>query len=442
MCISVSKVLFPVLGLSGIFCMAGQVLAQPSIGSVSLDSNDSKLLDSIIVMGSGFGSKTQSAPVLFDQVEDAYENGRRNEVYSNVDDGELVIRSSDPTISLWEKSSLAIMIDSGRAPRYPSSQAHYYFEGENNFLGWPNAYGGFETPVDNKKLYISWWYKPKFDPSSYWAFSRETQSGTFSRLEKLLVDGRDVGVFIGIDRDNLINASFPGSNSGALKGQTIRGAESGATVIFPNEGRGGSGSGYESPGSQKYIRIWEDPYGKDGIRLSWTQMHQTGMGVVNWEAKPLNGGDWNHLEVALDTEKGRADFFLNGDNFTGFDFDPSEDFGGQWSPTVALLGLNGKVGKLQEGEIDDIYIDSSLQRVAIGDAANYADLTDYEIQRPTSWSSEKIEFQLVLGQFESRDTLSGLYVYVFDNDGKVNQQGYEICEDCKSPPASTPLIVK
>lgn len=437
--------------LATIFVFSGlvsPVYAAPEISSVVSEGSSTNDVKRVSVFGAGFGEKSQASPVLIDRVDVAYENGQLNDVYSNVTDSELVTRSSDSSESLWEKSSLGVSISTTRSPRHQTSDAHYYFEGENNFLGWPNAYGGAETPVDNKQIYLSWWYKPKFDPSSYWAFTDESVNGEFEEMETLLVEGGHEGTYIGVDSEGLINAEFPGLGSSSLKGKHLEGAKSGATAVFPSEFRGGSGSGFETPGSQKYLRIWEDPAGTEGFRFSWTQMHQIVSGrdgvkgVQNWDSKPLKASEWNHLEMELDTAKGRVELFINGDNFTGFDFDPSVDASGQWSPTIAALGLNGKVGKLQEGEIDDIYFDNTRQRVVLGDASEYKNLKNYEVQRPISWGKGEIELELFLGQFSGRGTLGGLYVYVFDKDGNVNSQGYEICEDCKAPPASTPLTVE
>lgn len=428
--------------LGGLVSFPFHVQADPVVSTVILQEGAQGSAGQISVFGSGFGNKAQAAPVLVDHVDVAYENGLRNSIYSDVDGSEAVIRSSNSSASLWEKSSFNVRVDNTRAKRHSASQAQYFFEGENNFLGWPNAYGGSSTPTDNRQLYVSWWYKPKVDPSSYWAFTTETLNGNFQQSETLLVEGGYEGVYLGTDSDGLINAAFPGVSKKNLGGSRIQGKESGATVTFPMEFRGGSGSGFESPGSQKFLRIWEDPRGKEGIRFSWTQMHQVGMGNVNWDSKPLKGGEWNHLEIELDTIKGRVDFAINGDFFGGYDFEPTKDASGQYSPTIAALGLNGKVGKLQEGEIDDIYFDNSLQRVIIGDSPNFDTLTQYEVQRPISWNDGAIEISLFLGQFEDRGTLAGLYVYVFDKQGNVNRRGYEICEDCKAPPASTSLTVK
>lgn len=240
-----------------------QALGAPAVSSVVINEGEQDRKRQISVFGNGFGSKAQPAPILVDHVDVAYENGVKNNVYADIDGSEVVVRSSDSNESLWEKSSLDMRVDSTRPKRHGASTSHYYFEGENSILGWPNAYGGnSDTPIDNRQLYLSWWYKPKFDPSSYWAFTAESANGDFQESETLLVEGGHEGTYIGIDREGLINAAFPGVSKESLVGSRIEGETSGATVTFPTEFRSGSGTGYQTPGSQKFLRIWEDPMAK------------------------------------------------------------------------------------------------------------------------------------------------------------------------------------
>src|SRR5690606_28089657 len=109
------------------------------------------------------------------------------------------------------------------------------------------------------------------------------------------------------------------------------------------------------------------------------------------------GNDWNLLELEMDTGLGVIRLRVNAVELTKLTFDPSTDFAGRWSPTVALIGLDGKVGKLQEGHLDDIYIDNSLQRVIVGNSPSFENLTHYEVQRPISWSNTRAQFELQKG---------------------------------------------
>ena len=85
-------------------------------------------------------------------------------------------------------------------------------------------------------------------------------------------------------------------------------------------------------------------------------------------------------------------------------------------------------------------MDKSVQRVIIGNAPRYEDLTHYELQRPTKWARDEIEFAV---NFGALDSSSKLYVYVFDEEGVPNQKGFELCAtaDCPSAPQKIQLQV-
>ena len=71
--------------------------------------------------------------------------------------------------------------------------------------------------------------------------------------------------------------------------------------------------------------------------------------------------------------------------------------------------------------IDDFYFDNTRSRVEIGNASTWSGCTWREIQRPTAWSSSSITVTVNEGGFSS---LSGKYLYVVDDDGTVNVNGY------------------
>lgn len=73
--------------------------------------------------------------------------------------------------------------------------------------------------------------------------------------------------------------------------------------------------------------------------------------------------------------------------------------------------------------IDDIYIDSSLSRVMIGNASTWSACTHMEIQVPTAWSASSVTATVNRGSFGATDSA---YLYVVDADGAVNSSGYEI----------------
>ena len=425
------------------------VVSAPQISSVTI-SDSSGDRPTITIQGSGFGEKEQAAPILFDQLDESYENGTINESFRALEHGDKIPTTSNGQASIWAAASSGAWgsfppeVTTQHNQRHDQSKKHYLLLGHNSTIGNPVAYGGrsgWETPIDNKQLYVSWWYKPKYAPQWYWRVSPINMSGKFTEGETLSIGSVATATFIGLDDEGQINLVFNDKPpiTKEMLGQLIRGRTSGAQTTFPEYYIDSSGIGYETPGSQKYIRIWEDPQGKEGIRLSWTQMHQTVGQTVNWSEAPLKGNEWNLLELEIDSLKGFARLRVNSKTLTEFSFPPSLDYQGKWSPTVALIGLNGKAGRLQESHLDDIYIDNTLQRVLIGDASSFNSLKHTELQRPVSWTDNEVKFELTKGAIKNIDTS---YVYIIDPTGNANQTGYLICTTCKLPPERIDLTIE
>jgi len=72
---------------------------------------------------------------------------------------------------------------------------------------------------------------------------------------------------------------------------------------------------------------------------------------------------------------------------------------------------------------DDIYFDTSWQRVEIGNASTYESCTHREIQIPTAWTDTSITINMNQSSFEACGTY---YLFVVDADGNVNAEGYPI----------------
>jgi hypothetical protein len=414
--------------------------AAPTINGVQTPPLDELTQGSTItITGSGFGSKAQAAPILYDMVDAAYENGVLNNKHSELNDGDPILRTSADPDSIWGLASNGaqgnsiVEITSARVPRHSSSTEHYYFKGFSGYVGWPVAYGGQsgeETPVDESKLYVSWWYKPKYTPSRYWRIDPFNQEGEFIPGELLAINGFSAE-FIGIDDEGMINIAFREDvRSADLESHVVRGIESNSTTVFPSVFKGSGDFGYLTPGSQKFIRVWEDPDGREGIRLSWTQMHHTIGGVINWEDRPLRSNEWNHMELRIDTEAGRVQTLVNGYQVANFNFSPTLDAQGKWSPTVALLGLNGKNAKLQVNEFDDIYIDNTFQSVILANEKTFSDVTHYELQLPVEWQNTTVQAKLQLGALDPKDNL---YIFVSDSQGNFPDEGYPLCLSCSPP---------
>lgn len=80
---------------------------------------------------------------------------------------------------------------------------------------------------------------------------------------------------------------------------------------------------------------------------------------------------------------------------------------------------------------DNIYIDDSLHRVYVSEAATFSEAKKRLIQVPINWTDSTIEIL-----FDAGNSLpSNLYVYVVDGKGNANSFGAPICEEnCPVPP--------
>jgi hypothetical protein len=426
--------------------------AEPEISAVQV-ADEVKQGSVITLSGKGFGQKPTAAPVFVDYVEETYEYGKPRSVYSNFEDGTIIEPASSDPQSLWAAttSSLPVRYDSEKVnARHQFDEARYHFYGENSWLGRPVIYGGesgWDTPYNNPQIYVSWWVKVDYNSTYYWRINPLQITGQFSPGELVTISGEVAGEYIGKDDDGLLNFVFPGHiNANNLVNQNIRGVDSKASAVFPNLPRGGEGYGFESPGT-KYIRIWDDPKSQ-GIRasLSLTDYYVSstsnlsfGTGNI-YQRREMDPDRWHHFEFEIDTSRGVVRSWFDGEMGGVGEFDPRAAFQDGFSPTIALIGNNAKQDKLQNLYISEIYMDSSIQRVIIGDAPNYEGLSHYEIQRPVFWDDGSVKFAVNLGALSPS---SELYVYVFDESGTPNKQGFALCASvgCPSPPEPIQLQV-
>lgn len=435
----------------GFFSICSHVNAEPTISGLQVET-EFRNGSALIIQGAGFGRKSQSAPVLVDYVNEAYENGVKNRVYSSFEDGEIIKAASEFPDSLWGAATSVLPVRYDLEPsnaRHPYDLARYHLYGENVWLGRPVAYGGqggWDTPVNNPQLYLSWWVKVEHNSLYYWRINPYDISGKFEEGESVISNGEVIGEFIGIDNEGLLNFIFP-SNANAinLKGVELVGEASKARTIFPKDFRGGSGYGYEAPGT-KTLRVWDDPE-SGGIRTSLSHTDYFLSAAESsyssnriYQTRDMVPDVWHHFEVELDVERGTFKSWFNGELGGIAKFDPKAAYEEAYSPTIALIGNNAKQDHLQNMYISEIYMDKSVQRVVIGDAPRYVDLTHYELQRPIKWTDNEIEFAVNLGALASS---SELYVYIFDEEGVPNQQGLALCTtaDCPVPPQKIQLQV-
>lgn len=422
------------------------LLAAP-VGTASFTGTQPAEDSVITITGSGFGSKTQAAPIIYDFSDKAYINGTLDNTQGDLTEGDPLLPGA--TDIYWAKPSSTsfggsnVHITYAQTHRHNNIFAHYTFDGPNGFLGWPKAYGGTSTTGNHKKLYASWRLKPFRDSISYWRWKTDSIDGNFTlgsdpyqAGEKLIINSPVLGIIYGeaiwLDTDGWLHfIALTVSSSAQLKGALIEGVTSGATTTLPD---GDEPTTFISPGSNKYIRLWEEQTGKTGVRLSWTQDQTTVAGKTpDGTDTHLRVGRWNHLEAELNLTNNTYRVWINNRQHKEIDLSGAEREDIVLSPSIAVLGFNGKNQIYARHEFGEIYMDNTPQRVIVANASTLNNATHTEIQLADTWSDGSVSFKLSLGEFKTGNN-SSLYVYVFDENGVSNTTGMQICSSCTHEP--------
>lgn len=307
-------------------------------GSVATDS-------SIVIYGSGFGTKDPAAPLLYDTVANQSD-------YESLNPGDTVPTRSDDceTCPWYSMSGRNPITYSTTSPRVEGGA--FYRVTANGFLK-QEDYGS----ASPKNIYVNWWLR--------------------------------------------ISQAVPG------------------TV------------------SSKWIRLWRDNSGTEG-RISWTQMHLTYYtdtnhdGVVDQSGIPHWGdwggvtGEWNNLELECNSDDieigyGSLTAKTNGTVI--------HDIRQMWASAplnyIDAFGFEPNISDNTINHICDwseVYIDTSLARVMIGDASTFSACSHREIQIPSAWAADEITVTVNTGTFADD---ADVWLYVIDPDGNASV-GYAV----------------
>lgn len=196
-------------------------------------------------------------------------------------------------------------------------------------------------------------------------------------------------------------------------------------------------------GSNKFIRIWDDHTGTH-TRISWTQMHLTygakdisGSDDISWGGWSGNVGEWNLLEIYVDSGNNVIKAWTNGKlihdvkNFIKSGI--SDGLG------IRLLGFDPSIGDPyadMEIYIDNLYASNTQARVVLAAQATWSNalLSQTATQLPLNWSNSTIEVNIDPNKLTQES-----YIYVINEDREVNQTGYPVsgCSQCPAPPKLT-----
>lgn len=319
----------------------------------------------ITITGTGFGTKVQAAPLVWDIASEQFVNGISQNAYSGIANGGLL------NTAIWDVAEVAgcipVIYSTSRAHRHPRISAHYFREGEKFCLR------AKVPPGSQNKFYLSFYRKLK-NPAM--------QTGGGDGSTKLLR-----------------GSSYP---TGSAAGTTIVTSDSYEADHANNTDPkgwvyiGGETTWVRFEIYQDDDRKWFDVY-KNGA------YHQGSNSSVPGNLEQRPAADWR--------------FTLPGKSGYEFDVPPNE-----WNRAEGIFPIlfgyddGHSASSGQEIDVSEIYYDNTCQRVEVSDQPTWDDspssVATREVQgRLMGWSDTSISLALNQGAFS---TLEGKYLYVVD----------------------------
>ena len=198
----------------------------------------------------------------------------------------------------------------------------------------------------------------------------------------------------------------------------------------------------------------EDSYGGGGNAFGYASLYAQRLSYSDGEG--YDGGqsvgiyptenEWSHIAIWTDASQGLS--FVEGEtngilkiwhnnklivdvsdsgweNYAAFLASPTAaEFLGGFT-TIYTLGIESDAsGPGHENETNlwgDIYADNTLSRIAIGDAPVWSQVSHYEMQIPSAWTANSINFVTNVGSFSG----GSVYLFVIDAEGNASN-GYQI----------------
>ena len=342
------------------------VFAAPSIISVSGD-------DTIIITGSGFGTKSHAAPLFFDDFED----GTAGQLLPDNANGYWTALGSS------DGGQYSNVIDDSLTggTAYSGNLAAY-----NRF-----KVGATGTTEDLETSYHTFTATDKVYVSFYFRDEAVTND-----------DGRTVvkagRVTSNYDTTNHYNgpgvvAFSPGGPLGSYWNTTFSYDNgSGATQVTDNQ------------------QTHSDPFKHIYDPETW---HRFEVYEELSDAGVANGTIWF-----------AANHYVTWDSGSEMTRDSGYSFQ-MYGVTLGLMvaGLVNGSDTDYRAWVDDVYVDDTRQRVELANASTWSSVTKSEVQLPTAWSDTSITITRRIPGYSGGETV---YLYVFDADGNHNSTGYAI----------------
>lgn len=360
---------------------------QVTVSTCSTDSMENAV--TVTVTGSGFGIKSPAAPFVFMDFEDTPVNSDTLENY-------WFISQARPQSSGTPYATARMRVRETDIEGV--SDAHIYSNRYASGCHYEGTYpGGEATP------YIGGGYQYRDCMITfYWGIDRDSVFASWT---------------------NRLTPNWPDSG---YTGNVTGWIENHKYSVFQTGLTGYEGDNYyQSFGGNHYTPARMDPY----VRLSGGQRECASSQTYPVTYMPNPVFQWVKQESHVYENNLRE--YIN--NLNGYD--RGEDctqndplgftVGGYWRQSPAG---NPPTNQMRGSShawrfFDDIYIDTTLARIVLGDSSTYATCSIVEPQLPTAWSNTSITFTSRLGMLDSCETV---YLYVFDEEETHNTSGLAI----------------
>lgn len=274
-----------------------------------------------------------------------------------------------------------------------TSPMYFWDDVNNSFLN--------QGALDNKVVQVGSNYTWKKNTNEYGL-------PFYFRAAQLLRNGKKGVVYYGEGHKNFLGeANF--TTTASSKSMYV------SWWYKPSEDPSGEG------GSNKFIRIWDDPNG-NGTRISWTQMHLT-CNSESWADWSGTVGQWNRHEVYVDLASKKIDIRINGKLVHSMVGCEKNAAYANTPLFIEILGFDHGSDnyKSMTTMLDDIYIGENLRRIEIAESNDWNYEKKSEVLEIISWSDTKIVAKVPKDSSIHESTSSYIY-YIDENDNKISKK--------------------
>ena len=326
----------------------------------------------VTISGSGFGTKSTGAPVIWDDASGTNPLTKWDDTWPNC--------SGNGAYNLTYRTPAEV----GRGISLPHNHITKYLAGAHNSSS-PSAQCGYSVIMYKVRTVTSF---PAYSYISYyqrvddgWRFGDDDNFKTFAYSE-------------GVGPYNMPNNWYNEYNPRPTS------RTSGAAWHLNDDGSGTSAQSLQSPDVNGHNMWWND--------------------AVN----PM-AGQWSKVELEIKYTNQTDGYFKLWENgVLQVDYHGRTDGLPGSTRTEGIGGYARNYGFASNWRyFADVYLDYSRARVILGNAPTFDASTIREVQVPTSWSNTSIALTVNLGKFQTGQTA---YLYVVNASGMVNANGIAI----------------